>query len=279
MQRMKKTGWIALGMAAAMAVVLTGCGERMDNENTTTEAKTEAIVVEATEEAVTEIQIETQPATEAVTEAVTEAPPVIQQTEPPTEPPTESTEDLPADQELAQESELAAPVTYYANDDLNVRDTPSTESADSIISSYDQGQEVTVIAKTPHWYKVQKEDYTGYVHKRGISETLTEPKTDEEREQQAQEMLEQAEQTQQQAPEQPADSSVQQTLEPVSNYADSFPIQLKGNANVRASASETADVIGVVDSGSQMTALGESGDWYQVDYNGNVGYVNKNLVA
>ena len=246
--------------AVLLAVMLAGCGERTDTQQTETQPVTET-------EAVTEIQIETQPVTE--TEAVTEAPQT--ETEAPqteTEPQTEEDVPLTMEQEQERESEFAEPVTYFANDDINVRETPSTENSDNIISSYDQGQEVTVVAKTPHWYKVQKDDYTGYVYKAGLSETTTEPKSDEERE-----AAVQAETSA------PASQEASSAAEPVSGYADSFPIQIRSDANIRASASEKGDVIGVVNAGTQMTALGESGDWYQVDYNGNVGYVNKNLVG
>ena len=272
---MKKAIVITLGLSAAVMMLLTGCGERV---NTETEVQTEEVIVVDTEaEAVTEVQIETQPATQPPTEPPTEAP-----TEPPTQPPTEDPGDLPEDQELAQESALAASVTYYANADLNVRNTPSTESADSIISSYDQGQEVTVIAKTPHWYKVQKEDYTGYVHRDGLSETLEGAM--------AGEGISSGAASEQTAPAETAAPAAQEaapaaqeaapvSAAPVSDYADSFPIVMTGNANVRVDASEKADVIGVVNVGDQLTAIGESGDWYQVDYNGSTGYVNKNLVG
>ena len=248
----------ALAVAVLAAVSLTGCGERVGE--TEPQPATEAVT-----EAVTErIQIETQPVTEPPTEKITE-------TEPPTEPPTEPDVDLTPEEEMAQEEALSASVTYYAVDDINVRETPSTESPDNIISSYDQGEAVTVIAKTPHWYKVQKEDYTGYVHKQFISETNVEPKTDEEREQAAAQTAEPAGETAP-AAEAPAPAAN------VSGYADSFPIQIASDANVRSDASATADVIGVLNAGSTVTAIGESDSWYQIDFNGSVGYVNKNLV-
>lgn len=247
----------ALSAAVIAAITLTGCGERV--ENIQTEAQTEVVT-----EAITEVQIETQPATEPPTEKVTE-------TEPPTEPPTEADVELTPEQELEQETPLSAAVTYYANDDINVRETPSTENSDNIISSYDQGEPISVIAKTPHWYKVQKEDFTGYVSRKFVSETNVEPKTDEERE--AEQGPPPLATAQDQAEPAPAVSAE------VSGYADSFPIQIASDANVRASAGENADVIGVLNAGTTVTAIGESGDWYQIAYNGGTGFVNKNLVG
>lgn len=255
----------AFAVAVMAAVFLTGCGERVENVETQPAPVTEAVT-----EAVTEVQIETQPATEPPTEPPTEK---ITETEPPTEAPDV---DLTPEEELAQETPLSAAVTYYASDDINVRETPSTENSDNIISSYDQGEAVSVIAKTPHWYKVQKEDFTGYVSRKFVSETNVEPKSDEEREQaDAAAAAAAAAAAQQPAPEQTAPAADAG----VAGYADSFPIQIASDANVRASAGENADVIGVLDAGTTATAIGESGNWYQISYNGTTGFVNKNLVG
>lgn len=256
---------ISLAAAALLAASLTGCGERAEQ----TEKQTEAVT---TAERITEIQIERQPVTEKPTEPPTE-PPTEKVTEKPTEPPTEADKDLTPEEELAQESELASEATYYANDDLNIRETPDTENSENIISSYDKGESVTVIAKTPHWYKVRKTDpysgdtFPGYVHKDGLSETAVaaDPQEDQD------------------TASAPQDTGAQQAApapaEGVSGYEQSFPIHIASAANVRSSASDTADVIGTVDAGTNLTAVGESGDWYQVDYNGSVGFVHKNLVG
>lgn len=262
---MKKRMLVLSAAAASFALLfLTGCGERAQEQ--VTEAVTQAPVET---EAITEIQIETQPVTEIVTEPPTEPP-----TQPPTEPPTEPDVDLPPEEEMAQESALAAPVTYYASDATNIRETPSTENSDNIISSYEQGDEVTVVAKTPHWYKISRTDsesgqeYTGYVYKKFISETGVEPKTDEETAANIETAVE--------APQQSAPA---EAVPAASSYADSFPITVTSDANIRQDASETADVIGVINGGTQVTAIGESGEWYQVDFNGTIGYVNRNLVG
>lgn len=260
---MKKKYMPALLAAALLAASLTGCGERVEKQ---TEKQTEAVTERVTEA----IQIETQPQTEKKTEKPTE-----KQTEKPTEPPTEADVNLTADEEKARESELAAEVTYYASDDINVRETPSTESPDNIISSYDRGESVQVVAKTPHWYKVRKvdpysgEDFYGYVMKDYISETTIDMNS---------EVPEQTAPVQEVEP-QPQPQPAVQVAEGVSGYAESFPINIASDANVRASASENGEVIGVVQAGTVLTAVGETGSWYQVDYNGSVGFVHKNLVG
>ncbi len=269
---MKKKVLLLSAAAAAFSILcLTGCGERV--EEAVTEAVTE---VSVQTEAITEIQIETQPVTEIVTEPPTEPP-----TQPPTEPPTEPDVDLPPEEEMAQEEYLAAPVTYYASDATNIRDTPSTENTDNIISSYEQGDEVTVVAKTPHWYKVSRidsesgDEYSGYVYKKYISETGVNPATDEDI---AAANIETAVETPAPAPaEAPAEQSA--PAAPVSGYENSFPIVIAQDANIRSDASEVAEVVGVINAGTQVTAIGETGNWYQVDYNGIVGFVSRSLVG
>ena len=50
------------------------------------------------------------------------------------------------------------------------------------------------------------------------------------------------------------------------------------DVNVRAQPSSNAQVLTVLDSGSAITKTGESGEWTQIDYNGQVGYVYSQYV-
>ncbi|MDO5344403.1 MAG: SH3 domain-containing protein [Lachnospiraceae bacterium] len=240
---MKKKGrvWmISLALAAAMAVSITGCGKELTKE-TETEPQTEKI-------------------TEPVTEKVTE-PPTEKQTETETE--TEEKE-LTPEEEKNSETELKGNKTLYAKDDINVRTEPSTDA--DIISSYDQGEEVTVSAETKNWYKIQKDGYSGYVYKDGLSETAVEPKSAEERQQ----IMEQQGN---------ASSSSATDLEyDVRSYAESFPLILSADANVRSVPSEEGNILNTISSGTSVTALGETDRWYKIEYDGITGYVNKNLV-
>ena len=244
----------SLALAAVVCLGLTGCGERVNKQTEVqTEAKTEAPVIEVQTETQkiteTEKQTETEPPTEAVTEAVTEAP---------------VPKDLTPEEEAQAEKNMEAATVYYAKDDINVRSTPSTENSENIISSFDQGEEVTVIGETPNWFKVQKDDFEGYVSKEFLSETTVDPKSPEERSA---------------AADAEAANAAAAQPEGTSGYAESYPIKLSGDANLRAEATETSDVIDTIAAGTQVTAIGEAGEWYQVDYNGTVGYVHKNLVS
>lgn len=50
------------------------------------------------------------------------------------------------------------------------------------------------------------------------------------------------------------------------------------NINVRASASETADRLGVLSGGDSAELIGTEGDWSKIKYNGEIGYVKSEYV-
>ena len=50
------------------------------------------------------------------------------------------------------------------------------------------------------------------------------------------------------------------------------------NINVRASASETADRLGVLSGGDSAELVGTEGDWSKIRYNGQIGYVKSEYV-
>lgn len=55
-------------------------------------------------------------------------------------------------------------------------------------------------------------------------------------------------------------------------------LTVKEDCNVRAAADSEADIIGGYPAGTQIEKLGSEGDWIQVDYEGQIGYINKSLL-
>ena len=214
-------------------------------------------------------QTETQPVTEA----------------PAPEPVTEA--ELSAKEERNQEQAYENWVTMYALDDVNVREKPTTKK-DNIFSSLDQGQTVTVTGETPNWYKVYFEDSDtyGYVSKDWLSASEVAPKTAEEREAA---MNQAAETVPAAAPAQVQDHmdeddnapapAPQPEAAPAVEVSGGTVVTLNSDANLRSAASEISDVVGVLNAGTQVTIVGEADRWYQVNYNGSSGYINKNLVG
>ena len=70
------------------------------------------------------------------------------------------------------------------------------------------------------------------------------------------------------------DVDAQYGVEP---FAEAYALQATAGANLRQVPSQDGDIIAVVASGTSVTALGSTDRWYKVDYNGTVGYVNRNL--
>ena len=261
---------LTLGVLAAF--IVTGCGQRAGDEEKQkpTEAQTQAETrkQEETEAPVEEIVIsQTEAPTEAVTEVQTEA-----VTEPAPEPETEAEvfvpTELSVEEEEEQESELDQIKTYYAKDDINVRSTPDTENSDNVISSYIQGEKVSVVGETPNWYVVSKDDWTGYVYKSFLSETVVEEKSEQERSDAAdEEAVRQAE----------AQAEISADAEQAMDYSESFAITLTSDANLRSDASSQANIIGILNEGDVVTALGESDHWFRVDVDGTIGYISRDL--
>ena len=48
--------------------------------------------------------------------------------------------------------------------------------------------------------------------------------------------------------------------------------------NVRAGAGTDSEVIGGLDAGTQVEKRGEEGEWIQIDYDGQTGYVHNSLL-
>ena len=66
----------------------------------------------------------------------------------------------------------------------------------------------------------------------------------------------------------------------VSGGADSQTGYIKGTGvRMRSGASTTSSILGVYNTGTEMTITGESGNWYKVSYGGKDGYVRKDYMT
>lgn len=277
MKNRSKSAVLALLLAGAVAM-LGGCS-KLKKEEPQTEAPTEKVT-----EAPTESETETEKPTEKVTEKQTET---ETETEKETEPKV-----LTAAEEKAQEKELDQIRMMYAKDDINVRSDPDT-TADNIIYSYMQGDQVTVVGETPNWYVVEIDGYdsNGYVSKQFVSAEKVAEKTDEERQEAIEKELSGAQSSDstgadgssadtsssQQIASSGADTSAVDSQYGVGDFAESYSVEAATGANIRSTPAQDGEIVGTIASGTTVTALGETDRWYKIEYNGTVGYVNKNL--
>ena len=304
---------IAVGTAAAALVVavVTGCGQARpegagQSEKTTVQTEAAPAVTEAPIVIQTEA-LETQPSVPETQAPETQPPvPETQAPAPETQPP------VPETQAPAPETQPAAPVslseeeelnqlyefaqeevgTRFANADINVRTSPSTSSEDNIVSSLDKGEEITVIGETANWYEIYKAEDTvsgltdlkGFVMKNYLSDTYDEAMAAQPSETAAPAEAAPAEAAPAEAapaeaaPAEPAPEQTPQTSAPVST-ASGPQVTVTSDANIRAEAIETGNVVGVVNAGTTVTQIGSADGWVQVDYNGVQGYIKASMVA
>ena len=86
------------------------------------------------------------------------------------------------------------------------------------------------------------------------------------------------EQPDQSAPAQEQPAETPQTSAPAST-ASGPQVTVTSDANIRAEAIETGNVVGVVNAGTTVTQIGSADGWVQVDYNGVQGYIKASMVG
>ena len=271
MKNKSKKWLLALLLSCSVVVLATGCDKLKKEPETESETQTEKVTEPPTEKV-------TEPQTEKVTEPPTEK---VTETEPQTQP-----KELTVEEEKAQETEFDTFRTGYASDDVNVRTAPGSDG--DIFDSFDQGETLRLVGETPNWYVVDLDDYeeNGYVSKQFVSDTEVAPKTEEEREQLANGTAPSSANDGNttasadngtSVPPSTAGTSAVDTEYGVEVYAESFPIQATVGANMRQAPTQNGEIINMIASGTNVTAIGYTDRWYKVEYEGTVGYVNRNL--
>ena len=122
---------------------------------------------------------------------------------------------------------------------VRMRSGASTSS--SILGTYNSGTTMTVTGVSGAWYKVNYNGTDGYVHSDYVSL-----------------------------------SGVTSSGGSASGSNGS----VKGSdVRMRSGASTTSSILGVYNTGTEMTITGESGNWYKVSYSGKDGYVSKDYMT
>ena len=60
--------------------------------------------------------------------------------------------------------------------------------------------------------------------------------------------------------------------------ADGTMLTVTEGCNVRAEANSDSEIIGGLDEGDQVQKMGQEGDWIQIEYDGQTGYVYSGLL-
>lgn len=302
MRRSIRTIAVSLTAVSLLTAAVTGCGqarpEQGQSESAPVQTETAPPVTEAPIVIQTEVP-QTEPETlPPETQAPETTPPETQAPE--TTPPETQ---APAPVSLSEEEELNQLYefaeneigTRFANADINVRTGPTTASDDNIVSSLDKGEEATVIGETANWYEIYKAedsvtgltDLKGFVMKAYLSGTYDEAMAAQPSETAAPAEAAPAEAAPAEAAPAEAAPAQEAAAQPAPAEAAPAPastasgpqVTVTSDANIRAEAIETGNVVGVVNAGTTVTQIGSADGWVQVDYNGVQGYIKASMVA
>ena len=179
-----------------------------------------------------------------------------------------------ADAELKTLQDYGTTATLYANDAVNVRQTPSTENDDNIIGSLEKGESVTVVGETSKWFKVNVGGNIGYVSKEFlVSSPVSEADSSETGSSETNAQTDQTGET-------GGDSSViDAEKNSYVDYGGSSTLYTATDVNVRQEPGTGSGIVDVLGSGEAVTVIGETDNWYVVSVNGTTGYISKSYLS
>ena len=135
---------------------------------------------------------------------------------------------------------------------VRFRSAPSLTSA--IISLLNKGTSVDVVAETDGWYKITYGGSTGYMSSDYIALSSGNTSSD-------------------------TTTSTPSTPEPDVEKMDEKGYVTGNYVRMRKGPSTTNSIITTLNKGTAVTVTGKTGDWYQINYNGNVGYMSADYIS
>ena len=170
-----------------------------------------------------------------------------------------------------QQSVIAATnVTYpqTVNTTVNVKAYIIPSITSRVILTIELGKEITVNGDLNNWYNITYEGKTYWIRKTSVSlpNTVAEETTEETTES-TQEATQEETKTE-------TTATTETTVENKKGY-----INVNSAANIRESASTSAKIVNTLTRNTEVTIIGESGDFYKIKYKDITGYVSKSLVS
>ena len=169
---------------------------------------------------------------------------------------TKAADSTTSTQESTSLKAYGAATTLYSNDTVNVRSGPGTDS--EIIGGFGPGDAVMVIGETNNWYQVSVNGQTGYVRKDFLASNANAAQTPSQ-----------------------TSSSDEASGESATayNYGSSVTMYATDGVNVRSQPSTGSDVNGTLNSGTSVTVIGETDNWYIVSTGSGTGYISKSYLS
>ena len=149
-----------------------------------------------------------------------------------------------------------AATTLYSNDTVNVRSGPGTDT--DIVGGFGPGDPVMVIGETNGWYQVSVNGQTGYVRKDFLTSSPSAA-------------------TQQQQVTTSDEANGESAT--AYNYGSAVTMYATDGVNVRSQPSTGSDINGTLGSGTSVTVVGETDNWYIVSTGSGTGYISKSYLS
>lgn len=88
-------------------------------------------------------------------------------------------------------------------------------------------------------------------------------------------VVNQSESNQSESSESEGSADAQAELKSLTDYGTTAQLYASDNVNIRLEPSTEAEILGSLTTGDQVTVVGETSQWFKVNINGNIGYINK----
>ncbi len=157
--------------------------------------------------------------------------------------------------EMATLKDYGYNATLYANDTVNVRMAPGTDS--DVIGMVQPGAQVTVVGETATWFKVNINGNIGYIRKDFLVSTKP------------------ALETQQSESTVTDNDAINAELNTKTEYGGSVTLYASSEVNIRSQPGTSSDAIGSLAKGNSVSVVGETANWFIVSVNGVTGYISK----
>lgn len=183
----------------------------------------------------------------------------------------------------------AATEKKYTTASLNLREDPSTSS--EVLKTFSAGKKITVIGEKGDWYQVKSGKKTGYVSKEFVAdEWIAYSKTDNlnlrKKASTSSKVLDQLDAGEKVTVLNKKGKWYQVKSGSKTGYLrnDFLTFQycgyVKGSGiNMRKKATTDSKVITTLGAGDKVSILDDSGNWYKVRYDGETGYIRKDLIT
>ena len=129
--------------------------------------------------------------------------------------------------------------------ELRIRESASTSSA--VIGTLHNGDIVNIIDKNGEWYNIKSNGIVGFIHGDYV-QVINSGSSEETR---------------------PSETP---------SSSNGKVVNVTSNLRVRSSASTSSSTLGYLLNGEEVTIIGETGNWYKINFNGSVGYVSKEYI-